>query len=256
MPELGQPDAPTQPRDLRPRRADPARSSGSSSSTCSSSSPPRDPVTRHGQRRFASTSSHSRALLVLTVVVGVLYPLVITGVAQAVFHRPGQRIDWSSCNGTVVGSSLIGQNFTDAKGNPLRKYFQSRPSAAGKDGYDPTSTGASNLGPNNTDLVKAINERRAADRRLRRRAPGERPGGRGDGVGLGSRPAHQPGLRLRAGEPGCRGPSPGRPRSCGPGRRLMQQGRVLGFLGEPRVNVLQLNLALDRLPTESLTATS
>ncbi|MEV1001269.1 potassium-transporting ATPase subunit C [Nonomuraea sp. NPDC050202] len=86
-----------------------------------------------------------RALLVLTVVTGVIYPLAATGVAQALFndHANGSIIEQ---DGKAVGSSLIGQSFTDAGGNPVRKYFQSRPSAAG-DGYDPTSTSASNLGP-------------------------------------------------------------------------------------------------------------
>ncbi|TDD44169.1 potassium-transporting ATPase subunit C [Nonomuraea terrae] len=86
-----------------------------------------------------------RAVLVLTVVTGVIYPAVTTGVAQAVFNDKanGSLIEK---NGTVVGSALVGQSFTDTDGNPIRTYFQSRPSAAG-DGYDPTSTSASNLGP-------------------------------------------------------------------------------------------------------------
>jgi K+-transporting ATPase ATPase C chain len=85
-------------------------------------------------------------LLVFTVVLGIAYPLVVLGVAQI----PGlpSRADGStiSANGKVVGSKLIGQSFTDDKGNPLPQYFQSRPSAAG-DGYDPTASSASNLGP-------------------------------------------------------------------------------------------------------------
>lgn len=87
-----------------------------------------------------------RVLLVLTVVLGVAYPLAITAVAQL----PGlaHRADGStiSRDGRVVGSSLIGQSFTDANGQALVQYFQSRPSAAGA-GYDPTASGASNLGP-------------------------------------------------------------------------------------------------------------
>jgi K+-transporting ATPase ATPase C chain len=87
-----------------------------------------------------------RILLVLTVLLGLAYPLVVSGIAQI----PGlqSRADGSivtDANGDV-GSSLIGQAFTDKDGNPLRQYFQSRPSAAG-DGYDPTATSASNLGP-------------------------------------------------------------------------------------------------------------
>jgi K+-transporting ATPase ATPase C chain len=88
-----------------------------------------------------------RALLVLTVVCGVVYPLVVTAIAQA----PGLRTkaDGSmirDASGRVAASSLIGQSFADADGRPLPQYFQGRPSAAG-DGYDPASTGASNLGP-------------------------------------------------------------------------------------------------------------
>lgn len=93
-----------------------------------------------------------RALLVLTVVTGVIYPLIVTGVAQALFngHANGSIVHR---DGKAVGSALIGQSFTDAGGRPVRGYFQSRPSAAG-DGYDPTSTSASNLGPE--DVVDVL----------------------------------------------------------------------------------------------------
>jgi potassium-transporting ATPase KdpC subunit len=89
-----------------------------------------------------------RLLLVLTVLTGIVYPLVITGIAQI----PGlqHKADGSlvKVGDTTVGSSLIGQAFIDAKGNPLVQYFQTRPSDAGT-GYDPTATSASNLGPEN-----------------------------------------------------------------------------------------------------------
>lgn len=88
-----------------------------------------------------------RALLVLTVITGLAYPVVIWGFAQI----PGlkDKADGSIVTegGKIVGSSLIGQLFTDAKGNVLPQYFQSRPSNAGTNGYDPTASGASNLGP-------------------------------------------------------------------------------------------------------------
>jgi potassium-transporting ATPase KdpC subunit len=94
-----------------------------------------------------------RALVVLTVILGVGYPLVVTLVAQI----PGlqHRADGSliRLDGKVVGSAVIGQAFTDANGSPIAKYFQSRPSAAGA-GYDPTSTSASNLGPE--DIVDTL----------------------------------------------------------------------------------------------------
>jgi K+-transporting ATPase ATPase C chain len=92
-------------------------------------------------------SASLRMLLIFTVVFGVAYPLVITVIAQV----PGlkSRADGSQISraGHVVGSKLIGQSFTDDHGNALPQYFQSRPSAAGAPGYDPTATSASNLGP-------------------------------------------------------------------------------------------------------------
>ncbi|MEO3795485.1 potassium-transporting ATPase subunit C [Nonomuraea sp. B10E15] len=93
-----------------------------------------------------------RALLVLTAVTGLIYPLAATGVAQALFNgnANGSIIDK---DGKIIGSALIGQSFTDADGDPIRRYFQSRPSAAG-DSYDPTSTSAGNLGPE--DVVDVL----------------------------------------------------------------------------------------------------
>jgi K+-transporting ATPase ATPase C chain len=94
-----------------------------------------------------------RVLLVFTVIFGIVYPLAITAVAQI----PGlkHRADGSliKVGNHVVGSAVLGQMFTDDKGNPVKKYFQTRPSAAG-DGYDPTSTSASNLGPE--DIVDTL----------------------------------------------------------------------------------------------------
>jgi K+-transporting ATPase ATPase C chain len=88
-----------------------------------------------------------RVVLTLTVVVGLAYPLAMTAVAQLPGpHGRAQGSLVENAEGQTVGSALIGQSFTDADGNPLKQYFQTRPSAAG-DGYDPTSTGASNLGP-------------------------------------------------------------------------------------------------------------
>ena len=101
-----------------------------------------------------------RALLMFTVVLGLAYPLTITAVAQL----PGlnERAHGSLLSGAVskapVGSRLIGQSFLDHDGNPLVQYFQSRPSAAG-DGYDPTSTSASNLGPE--DVVDTLSDPKA-----------------------------------------------------------------------------------------------
>jgi K+-transporting ATPase ATPase C chain len=87
-----------------------------------------------------------RALLVLSVLLGIVYPLVITGIAQLPGMKSKADGSLVTAAGHDVGSSLIGQAFTDDKGDAIPKYFQSRPSAAG-DGYDPTATSASNLGP-------------------------------------------------------------------------------------------------------------
>ncbi len=87
-----------------------------------------------------------RAVLVFTVLLGLAYPLVMVGIAQipGLHHRANGSL--VKVGDQTVGSKIIGQSFTDADGNPIMKYFQSRPSAAG-DGYDPTATAASNLGP-------------------------------------------------------------------------------------------------------------
>lgn len=92
-----------------------------------------------------------RALLVLTVVLGLLYPLAVFAVAQLPGLKHRADGSFAEVDGRRVGSTLIGQPFTDADGNPLRRYFQSRPSAGG---HDPTATGASNLGPE--DVVDVL----------------------------------------------------------------------------------------------------
>jgi K+-transporting ATPase ATPase C chain len=98
-----------------------------------------------------------RALVVLTVVVGLAYPLAILAIAQLPGLRSSADGSMLTRNGTVVGSALIGQAFTDQDGRPLPQYFQSRPSAATGNvaiGYDPTATSASNLGPE--DVVDSL----------------------------------------------------------------------------------------------------
>ncbi|WP_157249221.1 potassium-transporting ATPase subunit C [Nonomuraea typhae] len=100
-----------------------------------------------------------RAVIVMTLVLGAVYPLVVTGVAQAVFTNKanGSLVEK---DGKVVGSSIIGQNFFDKDGNPDKTLFQSRPSAAG-DGYDMLSTAASNLGPE--DVLDVLPDPDGAD---------------------------------------------------------------------------------------------
>ena len=191
------------------------------------------------------------SMVIFTVALGIVFPLVVLGVGQLAFHDEanGSIIE---CKGTAVGSSLIGQSFTDKKGNPLPEYFQSRPSAAvGVDGtteagYDPTLSSGSNLGPTNPDVPEAG---AAAGEGLPR---AERPGGLGRGpgrrrdrLGLRPRPAHLDRQRAVAGE--ARGRRAWDQREQGqPAGRRQHVGRALGILGEKAVNVVELNLALDK----------
>jgi len=101
-----------------------------------------------------------RAMAIFTVVLGVGYTAVVTGIGQVAF---GAKANGSmvTSDGEVVGSSLIGQSFTDEDGAALPEWFQSRPSAAG-DGYDGGASSGSNYGPENADLLAAIEERQAA----------------------------------------------------------------------------------------------
>ena len=129
-----------------------------------------------------------RALLVLTAIVGIAYPIFIWLVAQIPGLRGNANGSIMEIDGKPLGSSLIGQSFTDADGNPLPQYFQSRPSAAG-DGYDPLATSASNLGPESIvdtpdkpSLLTLVCSRSAAVGELEG-VDGARPFCTGDGVG-------------------------------------------------------------------------
>ncbi|MCJ1700431.1 potassium-transporting ATPase subunit KdpC [Rathayibacter festucae] len=182
-----------------------------------------------------------RALLVLTVALGVLYPLAITGLGQVAFARQANGSLLTE-NGETVGSSLIGQSFTDADGNPLPEWFQSRPSAAG-DGYDASASSGSNHGPENEDLIAAIQERRAAIAAFDGVDPAAVPADALTASASGLDPQISPAYaaiqvaRVAA----ARGLAEEDVRAL---VAEHTQGRDLGFLGDETVNVLELNLAL------------
>lgn len=180
-----------------------------------------------------------RAMVVLTVLLGLAYPLAVTGIAQVGFS---DKADGSvvRLDGTAVGSSLIGQSFADQP-----RYFQSRPSAAG-DGYDPLASSASNLGPESPDLLAAVEERRTAAAALDGTRPEEVAPDALEASGSGLDPHISPAYAAQQVERVAR--ERGIPAAAV--RDLVAEhteGRTLGFLGEPRVNVLLLNLALDRV---------
>jgi len=191
-----------------------------------------------------------RALLVFTVLCGLIYPAVMVGVSQLAFHNQanGSQV---SFKGHVVGSSLLCQEFTDAKGNPLPQYFQPRPSAAVNAavktdyGCDPGFSAASNLGPNNPDLVKAIKQRQqqiaAFDHVKISQIPADAVTASGSGLDPAISPANAAIQVNRVAA--ARHVSPAAIAAL---VAQHTQGRTLGFLGEPRVNVLTLNIALDQ----------
>jgi K+-transporting ATPase ATPase C chain len=180
----------------------------------------------------------------LTVLLGLAYPIVMTGIGQGLMS---ERADGSfvTDNGKVVGSSLIGQNFVLKNGDPDPRYFQSRPSAAG-DGYDALSSAGSNLGPSNDDLLTEVKERVAAYRELNGLAAAT-------AVPVDAVTASASGLDpdISVANARLQAPRVAEARHLSPERVLAlvtqhTDDRPLGILGEKTVNVLDLNLALDR----------
>jgi potassium-transporting ATPase KdpC subunit len=177
--------------------------------------------------------------IALTVVCGVVYPLVVAGIGNAAFHS---KADGSlvKVGNKVVGSSLIGQNFTDDN------YFHPRPSAAGEKGYDPTASAASNLGPTNPELLKTVAERVAdyrkdngltSDTLVPSDAVTASASGLDPWISIANARLQAPRVAKARGT------------SVAEVNKLIDEhtdGRDLGVLGDPGVNVLELNLALDR----------
>lgn len=189
-----------------------------------------------------------RAMLIFTAVLGVAYTALITGVGQLV--APSQA-NGSTVTATVdgksqvVGSSLIGQSFTDKKGTALPEWFQSRPSAAG-DGYDATASSASNYGPENKDLIAAIKARRESLPASDGVAPSSVPVDALTASASGLDPAISPAYALEQVDRIARV----RGLSQGVLHSLVEskiEGREAGYLGEQTVNVLELNIALASL---------
>jgi K+-transporting ATPase ATPase C chain len=178
------------------------------------------------------------ATIVLTILFGLAYPLVFTGVAQVLFpHQANGSL--VTVNGKVVGSALIGQSFTKPE------YFHGRPSAAGNNGYDATSSGGSNLGPTNqklVDRVKADAEKfRTENPTYTGPIPADLLTSSGSGLDPHISPASAQAQVARVAK--ARGVTPDR---IGELVARHTEGRQWGLFGEPRVNVLLLNVDLDQ----------
>jgi potassium-transporting ATPase KdpC subunit len=178
-------------------------------------------------------------VVVLTILLGIIYPLVMTGIAQVLFPSQANGSLVRDTSGNVIGSAILGQNFTQPQ------YFHPRPSAAGSDGYDATASGGSNLGPTNQKLIDAVKDRTDAYRQENSLAadapvPVDAVTTSASGLDPDISPANA--LIQAARVAKARNVSEDQVRSL---VNQYTEGRTLFVLGEPRVNVLKLNLALD-----------
>ena len=195
-----------------------------------------------------------RLLLVFTVITGIIYPVFMWGVAQAAFKNQadGSLVTY---NGQVVGSSLLCQEFVNAKGQPLAQYFQPRPSAATSGaasdyGCDPGYSAAANLGPNNSTLVTDVKQLQAQiaafDHVKISQIPPDAVTSSGSGLDPDISPQNAAIQVDRV--------AAARHLPVSVVQALVSkftQGRNIGILGEPRVDVLTLNIALDQLPGQA-----
>jgi potassium-transporting ATPase KdpC subunit len=183
------------------------------------------------------------ALVVVTLALGFGYPLVVTGISQLFFnHQANGSLIYT--NGKLTGSALLGQSFTDAKGNPLPQYFQPRPSAVD---YNGAGSGASNLGPSNPVLLNSVSERARAYRAFNHLAPNAAvPVDAVTASGSGLDPDISVANALDQASRVASARHLPAPRVVA----LVHQyttGSQLGFMSEPVVNVLEINMALDSL---------
>jgi K+-transporting ATPase ATPase C chain len=185
--------------------------------------------------------------VVLTVLTGIVYPLAMVGVARVAFPSQAEG-SLINRNGTVVGSSLIGQNFKSPR------YFHVRPSAAGDKGYDATSSSGSNLGPTSKSLIDSVKQRVKG---VVEENPGVKPSQVPVDLVTASGSGLDPEISPAAAEIQVQRVAKARGTSEEAVRTLIAEhtrGRWAGFLGEPGVNVLELNLALDALHGDQKTA--
>lgn len=175
--------------------------------------------------------------IVTVILLGLIYPVVMTGIGMLIFPHQANG-SFVESNGKVVGSEIIGQLWTKPQ------YFQGRPSAAGKNGYDPTSTGGTNFGPTSKKLIDSTKATIAALKKANPDAVGEPPIDLITSSGSGIDPDISPEAAT------WQTPRVAKARHMTEAavKAIVDAhtaGRMLGILGEPRVNVLQLNLALD-----------
>jgi potassium-transporting ATPase KdpC subunit len=175
-------------------------------------------------------------LVMFAVICGGVYPVLVTGIAQTLFPKQARGSLVTDQANRAIGSSLIGQPFSESR------YFWGRPSASGSFGYNPMASGGSNLGPSNPDYLKTVKERVAAWREtgVTGSIPAELVQASASGLDPDLTPAS---VALQI-------PRVAKARALNEVRLRafvadQTKGRQLGFLGEPRINVLELNLALD-----------
>ncbi len=179
-----------------------------------------------------------RMVVLLTILTGLIYPGVVTGLCQVLFNNQANG-SLVVENGRVLGSSLLGQNFVRAE------YFHPRPSAAGNDGYDPTASGGSNLGPTSRKLYDRMKASAAQFRTENPEFSGPIPADAlaASGSGLDPHISIANAMAQAARVAKARGVAASQIETF---IASATEQRDLGFLGDPRVNVLKLNLALDR----------